>query len=100
MFHIFAWEGDSQTMDAQQVNWQLLHAIRAWDPFGYGNDAYETEAVDVLQAVHDCDEPTTLAEKIQAIYEFSFERKIPLNECIKMAKSLLAMKQAAACSLP
>lgn len=100
MLHIFAWEGDSQTMDAQQMNRQLLHAIRTWDPFGYGDDAYETEAVDVLQAVYDCDEPTTLAEKIQAIYEFSFEKKIPLHECIKMAQQLLAMKQAAACSLP
>lgn len=100
MLHIFAWEGDSQTMDAQQMNRQMLHAIRAWDPFGCGADAYETEAVDVLQAVHDYDEPIRLAEKIQAIYEFSFEKKIPLNECIKMAKQLLAMKQAAACSLP
>jgi hypothetical protein len=93
-------EGDGQTMDAQQMNQLFLHTIRAWDPFGYGYDAYETEAVDVLQAVHDCNEPKELAEKIQAIYEFSFEEVIPLPECVKMAKKLLAMKESAACSLP
>jgi Domain of unknown function (DUF1871) len=87
-------------MDAHQINQLLLHTIRTWDPFGYGCDAYETEAVDVLQAVHDCDEPKMLAEKIQAIYEFSFEKVIPLHECVKMAQKLLAIKESAACSLP
>ncbi|WP_374720348.1 DUF1871 family protein [Parageobacillus toebii] len=87
-------------MDAHQINQLLLHTIRTWDPFGYGYDAYETEAVDVLQAVHDCDEPKMLAEKIQAIYEFSFEKVIPFHECVKMAKKLLEIKESAACSLP
>jgi hypothetical protein len=87
-------------MDAQQLNRLLLHTIQAWDPLGYGCDAYETEAIDVLQAVYDYDDAKTLAEKIQAIYEFAFEEVIPLRECVKMANRLLAMKQSASCSLP
>ncbi|MBA2875596.1 DUF1871 family protein [Thermaerobacillus caldiproteolyticus] len=87
-------------MDMQQVNQMLVRIIQRWDPLGYGCDAYETEAVDVLQAVHEYDELYPLAKKIQAIYEFSFEEVIPLEQCMKIAKQLLELKQAASCQLP
>ncbi|GMB08993.1 hypothetical protein B1no1_17030 [Thermolongibacillus altinsuensis] len=84
-------------MHMQKMNMMLLDMIQHWDPFGYGSDAYETEAVDVLQAVHEYDEIRPLAEKIQAIYEFSFEEVIPFEKCVKMAEQLLKAKNEVEC---
>ncbi|WP_027410536.1 DUF1871 family protein [Anoxybacteroides tepidamans] len=86
-------------MDMAKTNETLLEIVQRWDPFGYGTDAYETEAVDVVQAVHEYDSPMVLAKKIQAIYEFSFEEVIPLEKCINLARSLLAVKQEVDCPL-
>ena len=86
-------------MDAQKMNMVLLNMIQNWDPLGYGTEAYETEAVDVLQAVHEYGEIKPLAGKIQAIYEFSFEEIIPLEKCIKMAEQLLKVKNEAECTI-
>jgi hypothetical protein len=86
-------------MDMQKVNQTLLEMIQRWDPLSYGHDAYETEAVDVVQAVHEYDDIQSLAEKIQAIYEFSFEEVIPFEQCAKMAEWLLKIKNDASCSL-
>jgi hypothetical protein len=86
-------------MDTQKLNITLLDMIQRWDPLGYGMEAYETEAVDVLQAVHECDEVKLLARKIQAIYEFSFEEVIPLEKCIKIAEELLKVKNEAECTI-
>jgi hypothetical protein len=86
-------------MNTQKMNMTLLDMIRRWDPFGYGSDAYETEAVDVLQAIHEYDEIKPLARKIQAIYEFSFEEVIPLEECMKIAEELLKVKNEAECTM-
>ncbi|ASS86951.1 DUF1871 family protein [Geobacillus stearothermophilus] len=87
-------------MDGQQLNRLLLETIGAWDPFGLGNGAYEVEAVDVLQAVYDTDDPRTLAARIQSIYEFAFDKTIPVRDCQKLARRLLKLKHAASCSLP
>lgn len=86
-------------MDMTKTNGTLLETVQRWDPFGYGADAYETEAVDVVQAVHEYDDMDRLAEKIQAIYEFSFEEVIPLDECRKLADSLLMIKHEEGCAL-
>ncbi|MCZ0756294.1 DUF1871 family protein [Anoxybacillus sp. J5B_2022] len=82
-----------------KTNRTLLAIVQRWDPFSYGADAYETEAVDVVQAVHEYDDAEKLARKIQAIYEFSFEQKIPLNECVALAQLLLLMKSESECTL-
>ncbi|MFD2805933.1 DUF1871 family protein [Litchfieldia salsa] len=76
-----------------------MDKLQSWDPLGYGVDSYETEIVDVLQAVHVVNDISQLARKIQAIYEFSFEEIIPLNTCEKMAKELLVIKNSSSCDL-
>jgi hypothetical protein len=86
-------------MNMQELNITLLDMIQRWDPLGYGVEAYETEAIDVLQAVHEYDEIKPLARKIQAIYEFSFEKMIPLEKCMKMAEELLKVKNEADCTI-
>ncbi|KKI89959.1 hypothetical protein WQ54_22730 [Bacillus sp. SA1-12] len=86
-------------MEAQQTNLQLMELLLQWDPLGYGEGSYETEVVDVLQAVHLYDDIMLLARKIQAIYEFSFEEIIPLQKCESFAKQLLLIKNNSSCEL-
>ncbi|WP_404459247.1 DUF1871 family protein [Sutcliffiella horikoshii] len=82
------------------VNVRLMENLLQWDPLGYGVDAYNTECVDVVQAVHKLDEIDQLAKKIQAIYEFSFEQFIPISKCKDKAKELMKIKnEEDSCSL-
>ncbi|MFD1778818.1 DUF1871 family protein [Fredinandcohnia salidurans] len=86
-------------MENQQTNFQIMIMLQEWDPLGYGVGSYETEAVDVLQAAHQFDNPGKLARKIQSIFEFSFEEVIPLKECEDMAVKLLSILNNATCEL-
>lgn len=86
-------------MEMKNANLQIMVLLYEWDPLGYGIGSYETEAVDVLQAVHQYDDPKKLARKIQAIYEFSFEEIIPLAKCEEMANQLLTIKNNESCEL-
>lgn len=86
-------------MQIQQLNIQLVNTINEWDPFGMGEGNYETEIADIVQAVHDIDEQNKLARKIQAIFEFSFEKLLPLEDCKKVAGKLLAIKDEGVCTL-
>jgi hypothetical protein len=86
-------------MEAQQTNIQLMELLLQWDPLGYGDGSYETEVVDVLQAVHLFDDEMVLARKIQAIYEFSFEEIIPLQKCETLSKQLLLIKNNSSCEI-
>lgn len=88
-----------EIMETQQTNIRLMEVLLQWDPLGYGEDRYETEVVDVLQAVHLIDDKLKLARKIQAIYEFSFEEIIPLTECESMSKQLLQIKNNTSCEI-
>ncbi|MCD7035749.1 YugE family protein [Metabacillus sp. GX 13764] len=86
-------------METRQANGQMMELLLKWDPLHYGEGFYETEAVDVIGAVHTHDNPGELAETIQKIYEFSFEQWIPLKECQSMANQLLIIKNQASCDL-
>ncbi|PMC40659.1 DUF1871 domain-containing protein [Bacillus sp. UMB0899] len=86
-------------MEAQQTNLKIMDVLLQWDPLGYGAGHYETEVVDVLQAVHLLEDDRKLARKIQAIFEFSFEEIIPLSECEIMAGKLLLIKNNSSCEL-
>lgn len=82
-----------------QTNLMIVDLLNEWNPFQLTNASYETEIADVIQAVHELDEPAKLARRIQDIYEFSFERIIPLENCLKMAEELLTIKSNDSCSL-
>jgi hypothetical protein len=88
-----------EEMEAQQTNIKVMQILLQWDPLGYGEGSYETEVIDVLQAVHTIDDITLLARKIQAIYEFSFEEIIPLQQCENLSKQLLLIKNNASCEI-
>ncbi|WP_431190691.1 DUF1871 family protein [Metabacillus flavus] len=84
-------------METQAANEIMMEILYKWDPFGCGEGFYETEAVDVVQAVHELDHSPELAERIQTIYEHSFEKWIPMEECLQMASKLLTVKEQASC---
>jgi hypothetical protein len=81
------------------TNLQFVDVLNQWDPFYIGNGNYDTEIADTIQAVYELDDPLKLAERIQAIYEFSFEKIIPIDECRKVAEKLLVIKVNQSCSL-
>ena len=82
-----------------QTNLQYVDALNEWDPFQLKTGGYETEIADTLQAVHELNDSNKLAERIQTIYEFSFEKLIPMESCLKMAEQLLVIKANESCSI-
>ncbi|OLS34635.1 DUF1871 family protein [Bacillus sp. MRMR6] len=81
-----------------KANLQLVDLLNEWDPFELKNGDYDTEIADTIQAVHELDNPQALAERIQTIYEFSFEKIIPIEQCLNVAKELLMIKESESCS--
>ncbi|GHH97673.1 DUF1871 family protein [Neobacillus kokaensis] len=81
------------------TNLKFYDLLTEWNPFQLKNESYETEIADVIQAVHMYDHPLNLAKKIQSVYEFSFEKIIPLESCLEIAVALLKVKNQASCSL-
>ncbi|MGD6857789.1 YugE family protein [Bacillus infantis] len=86
-------------MEVQVMHMMMYQALDQWDPFRCGEGNYDTEIADAIQAVHDFDSPDKLARKIQGIYEFSFESIIPLEQCKKMAETLLVIKNSGSCTI-
>ncbi|WHY66179.1 DUF1871 family protein [Neobacillus sp. SuZ13] len=82
-----------------QTNLQYVDLLNEWDPFNLTNGGYDTEIADTIQAIHELDDYDELAKRIQSIYDFSFEKMIPLEECLKIAKELLVIKANDACSI-
>ncbi|MBV7507020.1 YugE family protein [Bacillus sp. sid0103] len=82
-----------------QTNLQYVDILNEWDPFRLTNGGYDTEIADTIQAIHELDDSNELAKRIQSIYEFSFEKIIPIEECLKIAKELLMIKTNDACSI-
>lgn len=81
------------------TNLQFVDVLNEWDPFKLKNGNYDTEIADTVQAIHELEQPKELAARIQSIYEFSFERIIPIEECLKIAKELLAIKNNDSCTI-
>ncbi|MFT8320086.1 MAG: DUF1871 family protein [Bacillus sp. (in: firmicutes)] len=86
-------------MNNQEMNIEMVKTLNKWDPFQIGEGNYETEIADCIQAVHDTDNTNVLAEKIQSIYEFSFEEYIAIEQCIAISKQLLLIKDSGTCSI-
>ncbi|MCY8973016.1 DUF1871 family protein [Bacillus atrophaeus] len=85
-------------MEESQAVREMMKIISKWDPFKYGEEFYETEAVDIVQAVYAKENPQELAESIQDIFEASFEQILPLDNCMKVAERLLIIKDSSSCT--
>ncbi|MDR7000549.1 DUF1871 family protein [Neobacillus niacini] len=82
-----------------QTNLKFVDLLNVWDPFQLKEGNYDTEIADTIQAIHELDHPSALAEKIQSIYEFSFEKIIPIDRCLEMATKLLVIKNSNSCTI-
>ena len=78
---------------------QYADILNDWNPLQLSEGGYDTEIADIIQAVHQIDDTEKLARKIQSVYEFSFEKVIPLESCRKIAGDLLVIKNNESCSL-
>lgn len=79
------------------MNRRAARVLEEWDPFAIGEELYGKEIVDVVAQLHLLDHPSELAKQIQSIYEFSFEKWIPLEKCVEVSYKLLALKYEAKC---
>lgn len=84
-------------MQTIEMNKRAVLLLASWDPFQLGSEAYDTETADVVAALQGIDHPSDLARKIQTIYEHSFEKWIPLEQCMQIAYKLIAVKFEAKC---
>jgi hypothetical protein len=91
--------GEKNMRKEIQTNLQFVDALNVWNPFDLKNGNYDTEIADTIQAVHELNDPSKLAERIQSIYEFSFEKVIPIDQCLRMATELLTIKANQSCSI-
>ncbi|MGG1399894.1 DUF1871 family protein [Bacillus salipaludis] len=82
-----------------QTNLKFVDLLNEWDPFQLKEGNYDTEIADTIQAIHELENLSELAEKIQSIYEFSFEQVIPINLCLEIAEKLLLIKNNDSCSI-
>lgn len=85
-------------MEAQEMNIALVKVLRNWDPFNEGADFYDPEVADCMMAIRDLEDSKDLARKIKGIYEYSFEESLAYDDCLKIAKELLTIKNNASCS--
>lgn len=86
-------------LQSQEMNLMLVDTLNEWDPFQIGAGNYDPEIADIIQAVHDLDDVSMLAEKIQNIFEFAFEEIIPLQTCYTKAMQLINIKNSSSCSI-
>lgn len=84
-------------MDIVELNLALVDTLQKWDPLQIGEENYETEIADVIQAVHKLEDQEKLAIEIQSIYEFSYEKVIPITTCQSVARELLHLKEISEC---
>ena len=80
-----------------EVNRKAVSKLAQWDPFQLGEDSYDTETADVVAALQGINDPSDLARVIQRVYEHSFEQWIPLEDCVDIARKLIAIKYEANC---
>jgi hypothetical protein len=86
-------------MENIELNRRAIAYLEQWDPFGYGCGSYETEAADTVAALQTIRDVKILAQKIQEIYEFSFEQWIPLQSCEEIATELIRIRHQTSCEL-
>lgn len=82
-------------MDTREMNRRATVVLEEWDPFTIGSEGYGSEIVDVINNLQDLDHPSELAKEIQSIYNTSFGKWIPLEQCVDISYKLIAFKYEA-----
>ncbi|WP_308788332.1 DUF1871 family protein [Planomicrobium stackebrandtii] len=82
-------------METNEMNRRAGTVMEEWDPFAIGSELYDKEIGKVVDQLHVLDHPSELAKKIQSIYESSFKKWIPLEQCVEISYKLIALKYEA-----
>ena len=86
-------------LESKELSYKLIDVLNKWDPFNVGEGEFDPEIADILQAVHDYDVADKIATRMQSVFEFSFGKLLPYNECLSIANTLLSIKNEDVCSL-
>lgn len=82
-------------MDTSEMNRRAEAVMEEWDPFAIGTEVYDKEIGKVVAQLQVLDHPSELAKKIQSIYESTFKKWIPLEQCVEISYKLIALKYEA-----
>ena len=82
-------------MEITEMNRRAAWVMEEWDPFAIGGESYDQQIVDVVAQLQVLDHPSDLGKQIQSIYEYSFDKWIPLEKCVDISYKLLALKYEA-----
>lgn len=82
-------------METTEMNRRAAWVLEEWNPFAIEGESYDRQITDVVAQLHELDHPSDLAKQIQSIYEFSFDKWIPLEKCVDISYKLLALKYEA-----
>jgi Domain of unknown function (DUF1871) len=83
---------------AEDLYSQVQKLLEKWDPFRVGEDGYETEIAECMQAIYEVHSVEELAAKMVNIYEFSFGEGINFEEAKRIAAEILILKEQSSCS--
>ena len=86
-------------MENIEMNQKAVQMLEEWDPFKIGHENYDTETADIVAAMQGEIDDKELAIMIQQVYEYSFEKLIPMDECEKIATRLLTLKLKMNCDM-
>ena len=86
-------------MEIFELNREAVRLLEEWDPFQLGEESYAVEAADVVAALQSISDVEQLAAVIQTVYEYSFERWIPKEQCVHMAKKLIQLRHKMICNI-
>lgn len=79
-------------MGTDEMNLRAGKIMEKWDPFAIGSDKYSEQITGVLAQLQLLDDPSSLAKKIQSIYQLAYGIWIPLEKCVAVSYKLLALK--------
>lgn len=80
-------------MEKNEVNIALYQLLADWNPMQFEDETMgDVEVYEMMDAVHQIDDVNELAQKFQAIFQYSFEEKLPIEECQKHAESALSLE--------
>lgn len=79
-------------MDNVDIQRQVAHMLTEWNPLQLQEATYQTESTEVVKALQQTVDPSILGSQIQRIYEASFQKWLPIEECITTARKLISLK--------
>lgn len=79
--------------EKNEVNIALYQLLADWNPMHFEDKTMgDAEVYEMMDAVHQIDDVNELAQKFQSIFQYSFEEKLPIADCLKKANEALSLE--------